>query len=152
MRAVVQRVRAARVTVDDEVVGAVERGLCVFVGAARGDGPDDMSWVARKLLALRIFEDDAGKMARSVVDVSGAVLLVSQFTLLGDTSRGNRPSFTGALAPDEARAMLEQMRVMMAASVPVATGRFGADMRVLVDNDGPVTILLDSRRRTTETP
>ncbi len=147
MRAVVQRVRAARVEVDGEVVGAVERGLCVFVGAQRGDGEADAGWMARKLLSLRVFEDDAGKMARSVIDVSGGVLLVSQFTLLGDTSRGNRPSFTDALAPDEARKLLEHLRGLMAPSVQVATGRFGADMRVLVDNDGPVTILLDSRSR-----
>ncbi len=147
MRAVVQRVHAARVEVGGEVVGAIDRGLCAFVGAARGDGEEDLAWMARKIAALRIFADDAGKMSRSVVDVGGGILLVSQFTLLGDVTGGNRPSFTPAEAPEVARVSLDALRDRLAKEVPVQTGRFGADMRVLVDNDGPVTILLDSRTR-----
>lgn len=147
MRAVVQRVRAARVEVEGRVVGSIERGLCAFVGAERGDGEEDLAWLAGKIEKLRVFEDDAGKMSRCVQDAGGAILLVSQFTLFGDVSRGNRPSFGAAMDPEPARAMLEAMRARLAAAVPVACGEFGADMRVLVDNDGPVTIVLDSRAR-----
>lgn len=147
MRAVVQRVHAARVEVGGRVVGAVERGLCAFVGAEEGDGEDDLAWIASKLEKLRVFGDDAGKMSRAVGDVGGGLLLVSQFTLLGDVSRGNRPSFTRAMEPGAARALLEVLVARLARTLPVATGEFGADMRVLVDNDGPVTILLDSRSR-----
>jgi D-aminoacyl-tRNA deacylase len=147
MRAVVQRVHAARVEVAGEIVGAGDRGPCVFVGATRGDADEDLAWVARKLVALRVFPDAAGKMSRSVVDVGGAILLVSQFTLFGDVSGGNRPSFTAAQDPELARASLEALRARLAAEVLVETGRFGADMRVLVDNDGPVTLWLDSRAR-----
>jgi D-tyrosyl-tRNA(Tyr) deacylase len=150
VKAVVQRVNAARVEVAGEVVGAIDRGLCAFVGAQTGDGEEDRAWLARKLVALRVFEDDAGKMSRSVVDVGGAVLLVSQFTLLGDLSRGNRPSFDAALEPTAARAAIDALRDLLQAQVPVRCGRFGADMRVVVDNDGPVTILLDSRARRAE--
>ncbi len=147
MRAVVQRVRAARVEVEGRVVGAIERGLCAFVGAQRGDVEDDLAWVAGKIANLRVFDDDAGKMSRSVGEAGGAVLLVSQFTLLGDVSRGNRPGFGEAMDPEPARAMLDAMRTRLAAALPVACGEFGAAMRVLVDNDGPVTIVLDSRAR-----
>lgn len=147
MRAVVQRVHAARVEVEGEIVGAIDRGLCAFVGAARADGDEDLAWVARKLVALRVFPDATGKMSRSVLDVGGAILLVSQFTLFGDVSAGNRPSFTAAQEPELARASLEALRERLATEVPVQTGRFGADMRVIVDNDGPVTLWLDSRAR-----
>lgn len=147
MRAVVQRVRAARVEVEGRVVGSIERGLCAFVGAERGDGDEDLAWLAGKIEKLRVFEDEAGKMSRSVADAGGAILLVSQFTLFGDVSRGNRPSFGAAMDPEPARALLQAMRARLAAVVPVACGEFGADMRVLVDNDGPVTIVLDSRAR-----
>lgn len=147
MRAVVQRVHAARVEVGGRLVGAVERGLCAFVGAEDGDGDDDLAWIAAKIEKLRVFEDEAGKMSRAVGEVGGGVLVVSQFTLLGDLSRGNRPSFTRAMEPGAARALLEVLVERLRRSVPVSTGEFGADMRVVVDNDGPLTILLDSRAR-----
>lgn len=147
MRAVVQRVHAARVEVAGRVVGAIDRGLCAFVGAAAGDGEDDVAFIAGKIEKLRVFADDAGKMSRAAGDVGGGVLVVSQFTLLGDVSRGNRPSFTGAMEPTAARALVEAVAARLARALPVATGEFGADMRVLVDNDGPVTIVLDSRAR-----
>lgn len=147
MKAVVQRVHRGSVEVAGETVGAIERGLVCFVGAEAGDGPDDAAWLAKKILALRVFPDDAGKMSRDVGAVGGAVLVVSQFTLLADLSRGNRPSFTDAAAPELARALVDDVARAIAAAVPVATGRFGADMRVLVDNDGPVTIPIDSRAR-----
>ncbi|NUP09527.1 MAG: D-tyrosyl-tRNA(Tyr) deacylase [Polyangiaceae bacterium] len=148
MKAVVQRVTSARVEVADETVGAIDRGLVAFVGAQAGDAETDLDYIARKLPDLRVFEDERGKMARSVVDAGGGLLVVSQFTLLGDVSKGNRPSFSGAMAPAEAEAFLVRLVERLRTKVSrVETGRFGAEMRVLVDNDGPVTILLDSRAR-----
>lgn len=148
MRAVVQRVLAARVEVEGEVVGSIAKGLCAFVGAGDGDTDDDLDYVLRKVIELRVFEDDRGKMARALADVDGELLVVSQFTLFGDVRRGNRPSFTAAMAPDAARAAIDRFVERAASRVrKVATGRFGADMRVFVENDGPVTIILDSRDR-----
>lgn len=147
MRALVQRVRSARVEVAGEVVGAIDVGLLVFVGAIEGDTHEDAAWVARKLPALRIFADENGKMNRSVQEAGGKLLVVSQFTLAADIGKGNRPSFTLALAPDAAKAMIEDMVATMRAAVPVATGRFGADMQVHLVNDGPVTVWLDSKVR-----
>lgn len=147
MRAVVQRVFSARVEVEGEVVGAIGRGLCAFVGAGKDDDERDLAAIAEKLVHLRIFQDEHGKMSRSVLDVGGAVLAVSQFTVFGDVRRGRRPSFEGAMLPDEARgAFARFLGVLRATGVPVETGRFAADMRVLVDNDGPITILLDSKK------
>ena len=147
MRAVVQRVHAARVEVEGEVVGAIGRGLCAFVGAGKDDDDTDLATLADKIVNLRIFPDDDGKMSRSVHYIGGAVLAVSQFTVFGDARRGRRPSFEGAMVPNEARdyfaRFLERLR---ATGVPVETGRFAADMRVLVDNDGPITILLDTKK------
>ncbi len=146
MRAVVQRVHAARVEVGGEVVGEVGRGLVAFVGAQAGDEERDLELVARKIHELRVFVDDEGKMSRAVDAVGGGILVVSQFTLLGDVSRGNRPSFTAAMAPGEAAPMVERLVARLRErGASVATGRFGADMRVVVDNDGPVTIWIDSR-------
>ncbi len=148
MRAVVQRVVSARVAVAGEVVGQIEAGLVAFVGAGHGDDDTDLDWLAKKLVELRIFEDERGKMSRSVVDVGGGVLIVSQFTLFADTSRGNRPGFSGAMAPEPAREMVDRFVARVRQRVPrVETGRFGADMQVDVANDGPVTIVLDSRAR-----
>ena len=147
MRAVIQRVHAGRVEVDGEIVGAVERGLVCFVGVERGDAAADVAWAAKKILALRVFPDEAGKMSRDVVTIGGAILVVSQFTLFGDLSRGNRPSFGAAAEPELARALVDDLARVLATSVQTATGRFGADMRVVVDNDGPVTISIDSRAR-----
>jgi D-aminoacyl-tRNA deacylase len=146
MRSVVQRVARGAVRVDGVVVGEVGRGLLVLLGVAAGDGDADARWMADKLAQLRIFEDEAGKMNRSVADVGGAVLLVSQFTLLGDARKGNRPSFVAAAPPEEANALYEKVgSLLRARSLPVAQGVFRAHMEVESVNDGPVTLLLDSR-------
>lgn len=145
MRCVVQRVSRARVLVHSEIVGAIERGFLVLVGAIDGDTVADVAWVERKLLSLRVFPDAAGKMNLSVQDIRGSVLLVSQFTLAADVSKGARPSFVRAMAPDQAEPMLEALAVALQARVPVKTGRFRADMQVELVNDGPVTLWLDSR-------
>lgn len=153
MRAVVQRVTYARVTVGDRVAGEIGPGLLVFVGVEQGDAAQDAEYVAAKVTDLRIFEDDGDadgrrRMNRSVVDVGGAVLVVSQFTLAGDVRRGRRPSFDAAAPPDVARALyLEVVVALKGRGLRVETGEFQAMMRVALENDGPVTILLDSRRR-----
>ena len=147
MRSVVQRVSRAGVRVDRQVAGEVGRGLVVLLGVAEGDSPEDARWTADKLAQLRIFEDEAGKMNRSVQEVGGSVLLVSQFTLLGDARKGNRPSFTGAAAPETANALYGEVAgLLRARGLTVATGVFRAHMEVELVNDGPVTLLLDSRR------
>lgn len=148
MRAVVQRVSRAKVTVEDRVTGAIEHGLLVLLGAGAGDAAQDLAYIVDKIVNLRIFADDAGKMNRSVLDVRGGVLVVSQFTLYGDVRQGRRPAFTGALEPVAAKALYEESLVALrAAGVPqVAAGEFAADMQVELVNDGPVTILLDSRK------
>lgn len=132
-----------------EIVGAIGSGLCVLLGAGRGDGPSDLEYVIDKIVNLRIFSDDAGKMNRSVLDIQGGVLLVSQFTLYGDTRKGRRPAFVDALAPDEARALYESAvpRLRAAGVSLVETGVFGADMQLELVNDGPVTLLIDSARQ-----
>jgi len=149
MRAVVQRVRRAQVEVAGEVVGRIGRGLLVLLGAGTGDGEADLAYVVDKVVGLRIFPDDDGKMNRSVLDVGGGVLCVSQFTLYGDARRGRRPAFVDALEPVAARALYEQSldRLRAAGVAEVAAGVFGGDMQVELVNDGPVTILLDSRRQ-----
>ena len=153
MRAVIQRVTRARVTVGERETGAIGHGLLVFVGVEDGDGPGDLDYVASKIREVRIFEDDGDadgrkRMNRSVVDVQGSVLVVSQFTLAGDVRRGRRPSFDAAAPPEVARAMYEELVAALRTSgLTVATGEFQAMMRVALENDGPVTILLDSRRR-----
>jgi len=148
MRAVVQRVRRARVEVAGEVTGAVERGLVAFVGAAADDGDADLAYVVNKVVALRVFPDAEGKMRHAVADVGGGLLVVSQFTLLGDVRRGNRPSFDGAMEPGAAAQMVDRfVAEARGRGIPVETGRFGAHMTVHVENDGPVTILVDSRSR-----
>ena len=148
MRAVVQRVTRAKVTVDDRVTGEIERGLLVFLGAGAGDGDADLAYIVDKVTNLRIFADDAGKMNRSVLDIGGGLLVVSQFTLYGDARQGRRPSFIGALEPTAAKALYEQaLTAFRAAGVTcVEAGEFAADMAVELVNDGPVTILLDSRK------
>lgn len=145
MRAVVQRVAWAKVEVSGETVGAIERGLLVYLGAGKGDGEAERAWTLAKVLGLRIFENDQGKMDRSVVDVGGALLVVSQFTLYGDVKKGRRPSFDAAMPPAEAEAAYEAfVRDARATGIRVETGRFRADMEVSSLNDGPVTIWLDS--------
>ncbi len=146
MRSVVQRVSRAAVRVDGAVVGEIGHGLLVLLGVAAGDGEEDARWSADKVAQLRIFEDEAGKMNRSVEEVRGGVLLVSQFTLLGDARKGNRPSFVAAAAPEAANALYEQgAGRLRERGLPVAPGVFRATMQVELVNDGPVTLLLDSR-------
>ena len=143
MRAVVQRVSEARVVVDDRRVGEIGRGLVVLLGVARGDSEPDAARLAGKVARLRIFEDEAGKLDRSLLDVGGEALVVSQFTLIADTRKGNRPRFTDAAPPDEAEPLYEVFCDALAGlSVPIARGVFGGRMAVELVNDGPVTIVL----------
>jgi D-tyrosyl-tRNA(Tyr) deacylase len=148
MRAVVQRVSRAKVTVGDRITGSIDRGLLVLLGAGAGDVAADLQYIVDKIVNLRIFADDAGKMNRSVLDVGGGVLVVSQFTLYGDVRQGRRPAFTGALEPVAAKALYEESLVAIRAAgvSKVEAGEFAADMQVELLNDGPVTILLDSRK------
>lgn len=144
MRALLQRVREASVTVDGKIVGEIGHGLLVLVCAMRGDTEAQVNKLAGKVARCRIFDDDAGKMNKSVVDVGGSVLVVSQFTLAADTSSGNRPGFSSAAAPDEGARLYELFAAAMAReALPVQTGVFGADMKVRLLNDGPVTIWMD---------
>ena len=147
MRAVVQRVARAQVSVEGATTGAVEKGLCVLVGVGRDDVEADADTLADKVLGLRIFEDDEGKMNKSVVDVGGGLLAVSQFTLFGDARKGRRPSFIEAMEPEGANRLFSRFCEKCAAGgVAVGTGRFRAHMLVALENDGPVTILLDTKK------
>jgi D-tyrosyl-tRNA(Tyr) deacylase len=148
VRAVIQRVSRASVTVDGAVVGAIDGGLLVLLGAGQGDEEVDLTYIVDKTVNLRIFPDDEGKMNRSVLDTGDGVLVVSQFTLYGDVRKGRRPAFTDALEPVRARQLYEQSldRFRAAGVTRVASGIFAADMQVELLNTGPVTILLDSRR------
>ena len=147
MRACVQRVTQASVTIAGEVVGRIEQGLLVLLGVAGGDVATDANYLAEKIVGLRIFEDDAGKMNRSLLDVGGAMLVVSQFTLLGDCRSGRRPGFSDAATPETAVALYESfVAEVRKLGVPVETGRFRENMAVALVNDGPVTLLLDSRK------
>ena len=148
MKAVLQRVTHASVVVGGETVGKIGPGLLVLLGAGRDDVEEDVRYIARKIADLRIFSDAAGKFNLALGDISGAVLLVSQFTLYADTRRGRRPSFIGAAPPDIAHALVDRCAQLLRASgIHVETGRFGAHMDVTLLNDGPVTILLDSVQR-----
>ena len=149
MRALVQRVRDASVAVDGRTVGAIGPGLLVLAGVAADDGDEDRDWLVRKILALRIFDDESGTMNRSVVDIDGDILAVSQFTLFASTRKGNRPSWSAAAPPEVAAPRFDAFVGALAAArgKSVATGVFGAAMQVALVNDGPVTICLDSRLR-----
>jgi D-tyrosyl-tRNA(Tyr) deacylase len=145
MRAVIQRVSRATVRVDGQTVGAIGRGLLVLLGIGKTDAPAASHWMIDKILKLRIFSDDDGKMNRSVTDIAGGILVVSQFTLYGELEKGTRPSFSGAMPPDEARKFYQDFmkKLRGATSLPVAEGQFAAMMDVELLNDGPVTIILD---------
>jgi D-tyrosyl-tRNA(Tyr) deacylase len=147
MRALVQRVAWAKVEVAGEVVGAIDRGLLVYLGAGKGDGDAERAWVLQKVVGLRIFEDAAGKMNLSAQDIGGAMLVVSQFTLYGDVRRGRRPGFDDAMPPEEAERAYDAFVREARAHLRVETGRFRADMKVSSLNDGPVTLWIDSATR-----
>jgi D-tyrosyl-tRNA(Tyr) deacylase len=145
MRALIQRVSGASVTVDGKMISSVNKGLLVFVGIGPMDEEQDAQWMARKVVQMRLFSDEQGKMNRSVIEIGGAVLLVSQFTLFASTKKGNRPGFAGAGPPEVARAVLQRLEyAMKKEGAEVALGQFGAHMQVELINDGPVTIWLDS--------
>lgn len=145
MKAVVQRVTEASVSVEGEVVGRIGPGMAVLLGVAHGDGDREARWMAEKLVGLRVFADDQGKMNRSLLETGGAMLVVSQFTLLGDCRKGKRPSFVGAADPAVAEELYERLVALVAEEgVPTATGRFRADMRVALVNDGPVTLVVET--------
>ncbi|MBR2645404.1 MAG: D-tyrosyl-tRNA(Tyr) deacylase [Clostridia bacterium] len=146
MRAVVQRVTGASVAVGGETIGAIENGLCVLLGVSVDDTQSDADYISEKLLGLRIFDDENGVPNRSVVDIGDAILLISQFTLLGDARKGRRPSYIFAARPETAIPLYERCIESLKRAVPVETGRFGAEMKVSILNDGPFTILLDSKK------
>jgi len=150
MRALIQRVREASVSIGDRVAGAIGPGLVVLGAMAADDGEQDRDWLARKIVAMRIFDDESGVMNRSVVDAGGAILAVSQFTLFASTRKGNRPSWSGAAPPEIAKPKFDDFVAALARErgQPIATGVFGAMMQIALVNDGPVTIWLDSRDRT----
>lgn len=144
MKAVIQRVSSASVRVDGQTVGSIDRGYLVLLGVAAGDTPELADKIVRKLVGLRIFEDECGKINRSITDIDGQLLIVSQFTLCADTSRGNRPGFSGAADPENANALYEFFsKRCREAGLPVETGIFGAHMEVALCNDGPFTIILE---------
>ena len=148
MRVVLQRVAHASVTVEKKVIGKIQRGFLLLVGVTHDDAMEDMEYLVRKIVQMRIFEDEEGKLNRSIQDIGGEILSVSQFTLYADTKKGNRPSFSKAAPGDVAIDMFEQFNGLLRdTGIPVETGQFGADMKVELLNDGPVTILLDSKNR-----
>jgi D-tyrosyl-tRNA(Tyr) deacylase len=144
MKIVVQRVIRSSVSVNEEVVGEIGRGLMILFGAVKGDGDEAVNALADKVLNLRIFSDDEGKMNRSCLDVKGEILVVSQFTLAGDCSRGRRPGFDNAAAPEEAERLYKKfIKILVVSKLKIQEGRFGADMQVALVNDGPVTFILE---------
>lgn len=148
MRTVIQRVNHSAVSVGDEIIGKIETGLCVLVGAEPTDTVQDVQWIANKLVHLRIFSDENGKMNKSVLDIGGSILLVSQFTLLADCSAGRRPSFIGAGNPQQAQQIFDLLTQKVADfGLPVQTGEFGADMIVDIQNNGPATFILESPKK-----
>lgn len=146
MRAVIQRVSEAKVIIGQETVGQIGRGYMVLLGIEHVDTEQDADYICDKIIGLRVFEDDQGKMNLGILDVNGAILLISQFTLYGDARHGRRPSFIKAARPEQAIPLYEYAIRRLSQSVPVETGRFGAEMQVALVNDGPVTILLESKR------
>lgn len=147
MRGVVQRVKHAKVTVDNKVIGQIEHGIMLLLSVEDNDDEKDLEYMTDKVVNLRIFEDDEGKMNKSLLDVNGSILVVSQFTLHGDARKGRRPSFIAAARPEKAIPLYEKfIQNMKNQGIKTETGEFGADMEVLICNDGPVTILLDSKK------
>lgn len=149
MRAVVQRVSSASVTIDGTVKSAIGPGLLVLLGVGHEDGQEDLDWLVKKIAGLRIFNDEEGVMNRSVVDVDGEALVVSQFTLMASTKKGNRPSYIGAAGHEKAIPMYKAFCAALSTAIgkPVGTGEFGADMKVALVNDGPVTICIDTKNK-----
>ena len=149
MRAVIQRVSSASVTIGGAVRSAIGKGLLVLLGVGHEDTQEDLEWLVRKVSGLRIFDDEAGVMNRSVVETGGEIIVVSQFTLMASTRKGNRPSYIGAAAHEKAIPLYEAFCQALSAAVgrPVGTGEFGADMKVALVNDGPVTICIDTKNR-----
>lgn len=149
MRLVIQRVSQAKVEVDDQPVGAIKKGLLIFAGVEEADKLEDIEWLCRKVVNMRIFNDSEGQMNHSVKEVDGEILIVSQFTLHAATKKGNRPSFIRAASPEYAEDIYEQFKLQLSALMGknVESGKFGADMQVSLENDGPVTILIDSKNR-----
>lgn len=149
MRVVIQRVKEASVRVNNALIGKIDTGLLVFVGIETADSEEDIQWLSHKIINLRIFNDDDGVMNKSVLDIGGSILLISQFTLHAATQKGNRPSYSKAARPEIAIPVYEKMITVLNSLLPkpIATGSFGADMQVSLVNDGPVTIMIDSRNR-----
>ena len=149
MRAVIQRVSSASVAIDGAVKSAIGHGLLVLLGVGHEDGQEDLDWLVKKIAGLRIFNDEEGVMNRSVVDVNGGVLVVSQFTLMASTKKGNRPSYIGAAGHEKAIPMYEAFCAALSTAIgkPVGSGEFGADMKVALVNDGPVTISIDTKNK-----
>ena len=149
MRAVIQRVSSASVTIDGSVKSSIGPGLLILLGIGNEDGPEDIEWLVKKIAGLRIFDDDAGVMNRSVIDIAGEALVVSQFTLMASTKKGNRPSYIHASRPEFAVPMYEKFvaKLQELFGKEIQTGEFGADMQVSLVNDGPVTIIMDSKQR-----
>jgi D-tyrosyl-tRNA(Tyr) deacylase len=149
MRAVIQRVTQASCTVDDQITGGISAGLLILLGIEDSDQQEDIEWLAAKIVNLRIFSDEQGLMNKSLTDINGNILLISQFTLFAATKKGNRPGFTRAARPDKAiplyESMISQLDVLL--GKPVQTGIFGADMKISLLNDGPVTILIDTKNK-----
>ena len=147
MKLVIQRVKSASVSIDGRVYNAIQQGLLLLVGVGPEDQQEDLDYAVRKIVNMRIFSDDEGKMNLSVKDIQGEIMSVSQFTLFADTKKGNRPAFTGAAKPDMAEAFYQEFNQELAKEVPVEAGVFGADMQVELVNDGPVTIILDTKNK-----
>lgn len=147
MKLVIQRVKSASVSIDGRVYNAIQQGLLLLVGVGPEDQQEDLDYAVRKIVNMRIFSDDEGKMNLSVKDIQGEILSVSQFTLFADTKKGNRPAFTGAAKPDMAEAFYQEFNQELAKEISVEAGVFGADMQVELVNDGPVTIILDTKNK-----
>lgn len=149
MNAVLQRVTFAKVEVDGKIIGEIQNGLMILLGVSHDDEQEDLVWLSKKIVGMRVFSDEEGKMNKSVIDVEGDILLISQFTLQASTKKGNRPSYIGAAHPDKAIPLYEEMKKSLSGLIgkSIQTGEFGADMQVSLLNDGPVTIIIDSKNK-----